>query len=140
MRAPTKPILLDTCAMIFIAQGEAIAAGAQEALARALDSGDLLVSPISAWEIGLLVARQRIALPLEPAVWFQTFADQPGVRLAQMPPPVLISSSFLPGTPPSDPADRIIAATARSHGYRLMTRDAKLLAYAEAGNLDALAC
>jgi PIN domain nuclease of toxin-antitoxin system len=132
--------LLDTCAVIFIAEGQSMSPGAKEALARAMDAADLLVSPISAWEIGLLVARERIALPVDPLIWFQTFVDRPGVALAQMPPTVLMASSFLPGTPPSDPADRIVAATARSLGLRVMTRDRKLLDYAEAGNLDAVAC
>jgi PIN domain nuclease of toxin-antitoxin system len=46
----------------------------------------------------------------------------------------------LPGAPPRDPADRIIAATAREHGYTVMTRDATLLAYAREGYLSAVEC
>jgi PIN domain nuclease of toxin-antitoxin system len=57
-----------------------------------------------------------------------------------MPPELLLLSSFLPGSPPTDPADRIIAATAREYGYTLMTRDSRLLAYAEEGHIRALAC
>jgi PIN domain nuclease of toxin-antitoxin system len=53
---------------------------------------------------------------------------------------ILIASSFLPGTPPRDPADRIIAATAREHGYQLVTRDGLLLDYAAEGHIQALAC
>lgn len=57
-----------------------------------------------------------------------------------MPPSLLIASTQLPGLPPNDPADRIIAATAREAGLRVMTRDGKLLAYGEAGNLDTIVC
>jgi len=46
----------------------------------------------------------------------------------------------LPGAPPADPADRIIAATARLHGYRVITRDGKLLSYAAQGHILATAC
>jgi PIN domain nuclease of toxin-antitoxin system len=53
---------------------------------------------------------------------------------------VLLDSSFLPGTFHGDPADRIIAATAREHGFTVMTRDRLLLAYAAEGHLAALAC
>jgi PIN domain nuclease of toxin-antitoxin system len=60
--------------------------------------------------------------------------------LTELTPEVLISSSYLPGSPPRDPADRIIAATARVQGYRLVTRDRLLLDYAEAGHVEALAC
>jgi PIN domain nuclease of toxin-antitoxin system len=98
------------------------------------------VSPITAWEIGLLAARGRISLAISPEKWFRRFLEAPGVRLADMPPDVLIASSFLPGAPPNDPADRIIAATAREFDYRVVTRDRQLLAYAEAGYCRALVC
>jgi len=42
--------------------------------------------------------------------------------------------------PPSDPADQIIAATARLYGFRLITRDGKLLDYAEQGHILATKC
>jgi PIN domain nuclease of toxin-antitoxin system len=60
--------------------------------------------------------------------------------LADMPPDVLIASSFLPGVPPRDPADRIIAATARDLGATLITRDRALLAYGGQGHLNVVAC
>lgn len=87
----------------------------------------------------MLVARGRIALPLPPPSWFEGLV-QAGVRWAPLTPQVLIDASFLPGRIHGDPADRILAATARAFGYRLMTRDRALLAYAEAGHLQALAC
>jgi PIN domain nuclease of toxin-antitoxin system len=62
------------------------------------------------------------------------------MQLADMSPDLLISSSFLPGAPPRDPADRIIAATAREYGYVLVTRDRLLLEYAEQGHIQALVC
>ena len=57
-----------------------------------------------------------------------------------MSPAILIASSFLPGEPPRDPADRIIAATARAFGQTLITRDGELLPYAKAGYLAAINC
>ena len=63
-----------------------------------------------------------------------------GVELASMGPGILVASSFLPRPAPRDPADRILAATARILNYRLMTRDKGLLEFAAAGHLDAIAC
>jgi len=60
--------------------------------------------------------------------------------MARLSAEILLDSSFLPGAPPRDPADRIIAATAREHGYTVMTRDATLLAYAREGYLSAVEC
>jgi PIN domain nuclease of toxin-antitoxin system len=95
---------------------------------------------ISSWEIGLLVARGRLSLSMDPLAWFDRLLDIPGMRLADISPRILVGSSFLPGRPPNDPMDRIILATAREGGYRLVTRDQHLLAYAGQGHIMALAC
>jgi PIN domain nuclease of toxin-antitoxin system len=57
-----------------------------------------------------------------------------------MSPELLIAASFLPGKPPRDPADRIIAATARDLGATLITRDRVLLDYGAQGHLSVVAC
>ncbi len=72
--------------------------------------------------------------------WFEHVLGLPNVRLADLPPRVLLESSLLPGSPPRDPADRIIAATAREFGFTVMTRDKGLIDYAKQGHLSAIAC
>jgi len=135
------PLLLDTCAAIWISEEQPLAGEARTAIERSHRTGVLIhVSPITAWEIGLLVSRGKVTSPMSPQRWFERLLEAPGVRLADMSPDVLIASSFLPGAPPRDPADRILAATAREYGYRLMTRDTPLLTYARQGHLQALAC
>jgi PIN domain nuclease of toxin-antitoxin system len=135
------PLLLDTCAIIWVANDEPIAKEAQEAITAALlADAPVYVSPISAWEVGMLAARRRISLRMSPDKWFDRLLGAPGLRLAELPPSILIASSFLPGDTPTDPADRIIAATARECDLRVVTRDRRLLAYAESGYCRALAC
>jgi PIN domain nuclease of toxin-antitoxin system len=73
-------------------------------------------------------------------VWFDALLAMPGIRLANLTPKVLVDSTALPGTPPSDPADQIIAASARLYGFRLITRDSKLLDYARQGHILATKC
>jgi PIN domain nuclease of toxin-antitoxin system len=134
-------LLLDTHAVYWIANGEPIDPEAADVLQKANDEGwPVSVSPITAWEIGMLVARKRISLAISPFDWFNRLLDLGGVTLAPMSPSILIASSFLPGDPPRDPADRIIAATARESDYRLITRDRALLDYAQIGHLRALRC
>lgn len=87
----------------------------------------------------MLVAKGRLNLALPPLRWFETILEL-GVDLATMSPDILISSSQLPGPALRDPSDRIIAATARANGYRLMTRDKPLLEFAASGQLSAIAC
>jgi PIN domain nuclease of toxin-antitoxin system len=135
------PLLLDTCAAIWLAHGDALASPAVAALRAASRTGAATyLSAISAWEVGMLVARGRLQLFTTPQRWFQALLEAPNVRLAALSPDLLIASSFLPGEPPRDPADRIIAATAREYGGTVVTRDQGLLRYGEQGHISVLAC
>ena len=118
-----------------------MSAGSRAAIraARAANLG-VYVSPFTAWEIGTLAAKGRVQLTLSAEIWFETLLALPGVRLAALTPKILLASTSLPGTPPSDPADRIIAATARVHGHVVITRDRKLLAYGQEGHIRVKAC
>ena len=77
---------------------------------------------------------------MTPQRWFESLIENPNVRLAEMGPRLLIAASFLPGRPPRDPADRILAATARDIGATLITRDRALLAYGAQGHISTMAC
>ena len=133
--------LLDTCAAIWIMNGDPLRDPAATELPQALEhNGRLVISPITAWEIATLVAKKRILLTLRPEVWFSKLCDLPGVTLVDMPPSVLIASTSLPGKTPADPADRILIATAREFDYTLVTRDRLLLKYASSGYVRAMAC
>jgi PIN domain nuclease of toxin-antitoxin system len=134
-------LLLDTCAAIWLTNADPISDEASDALQQSRDSGEpVYVSPITAWEMGLLAARGRVSLLMTPQRWFERLLEAPGLRLTEMTPNVLIASSFLPGKLPGDPADRIIAATAREYGYKLVTRDRPLLEYAKQGHIQAIPC
>ena len=118
-----------------------MAPAAVETLQAATEGGEITyVSPITAWEVGMLTSRGRLQLLIRPERWFSNLFEVPGVRLAEMSPDVLIASSFLPGKPPKDPTDRIIAATARELGATLITRDRALLDYGAQGHVAVLEC
>jgi PIN domain nuclease of toxin-antitoxin system len=136
-----RPLLLDTCAVIWLAEGEKLARSAADLLHAADDAGEVTyISPISAWEVGQLASRGRIQLLITPQRWFARLFEARGVQLAEMSPDLLIASSFLPGKPPRDPADRIIAATARDLGATLITRDRALVGYGTQGHLSVVEC
>jgi PIN domain nuclease of toxin-antitoxin system len=135
-----RPVLLDTCAAIWLMNGDPLSPESRTAISSAQAAGAVYVSPISAWEIGTLTARGRLVLKMSATAWFNAVTRLPGVILAPMPPDLLIDSTMLPGTPPRDPADRIIAATARHLGLVIITRDSELLPYAQARHIDAIAC
>jgi len=137
----SPPLLLDTHAAIWVTEDQPLAEGAVKAIDAAYRAGSTVyVSAITAWEVGLLVSRNRVSLVARPERWFQRLLAIPGVRLADLSPDIVIASSFLPGAPPRDPADRIILATARDLGATLITRDRMLLKYGEDGQVNTIAC
>jgi PIN domain nuclease of toxin-antitoxin system len=137
---PSPAVLLDTCAAIWLANGDPMSSQSRTAIAEAQADAGVFVSPITAWEVATLVARNRLLMTLAPEFWFDRLIDLPGIRLAPMPPRLLIASAFLPGRPPRDPADRIIAATARAHDLAIVTRDSELIPYGQAGYVVTIAC
>jgi|SRR5689334_24416864 len=135
-----SPLLLDTNAAIWLSRDE-LKASASERLDEAARTGiATYVSPITAWEVGQLVSRNRLSLGATPQRWFVRILAMTNVHLTELSPDILIAASFLPGLPPRDPADRILLATARDIGATLVTRDREILAYGETGNVSVMAC
>lgn len=136
-------ILLDTCALIWLANGDALHDTAKAGIIAAARSNDLLISTVSAWEIGML-SKSKAGRTLEflpdPKTWFARVMARPGVTLAALTPPIAISASSLPDPLHGDPADRLLIATARDLGVPIVTRDAKILDYARLGHVQAILC
>lgn len=136
-----RPILLDTCAALWIMDESKMSQPAMEAVDLASAQGEnIYVSPITAWEIGMLAAKGRFKSTYTPQRWLQRLLSLPGIALSEMPAEMLLESWYLPDAPLRDPWDRIIAATAREYGFTVMTRDRALLDYAREGHLSALEC
>ena len=137
----TRPdFLLDTCAMLFLANDSPMDAEARWEISEAAYDGRLYLSPMSAWEIGMGVAKGRISLPLAPLDFVERFIDRMQAKLSPLTSAILISSSNLPGRVHGDPMDRILIATARALDMVLVTSDRPILAYAKSGQLRIQPC
>jgi PIN domain nuclease of toxin-antitoxin system len=135
------PILLDTCAAMWILEDLPMKASALTALSVAKQRSEpIFVSPITGWEVGLLAMKNRFRSRYAPLRWLELLLAMPDVRLSEMPPHVLLLSCLLPGKPPREPSDRIVAATAREYGFTVMTRDRELLDFAKQGHIAAEPC
>jgi PIN domain nuclease of toxin-antitoxin system len=136
-----QPLLWDTCAAIWIYEKAKLAKAAIDLMGAAHREGvPSYISPITAWEVGMLTARSRLQLLIRPERWFANLFEVPGVQLADLSPNILIASSYLPGKPPNDPTDRILLATARELGATLITRDRALIRYGEQGHVAVVEC
>lgn len=134
------PLLLDTCAMIYVANDSPIEAEAERRISEAAFAGRLYVCPMSAWELGIGVAKGRLFLPLPPLDFFKRFLTRLEAQLSSLTADILVSSSNLPGDTHKDPVDRILMASARMLDMVLVTRDRPILAYGDRGHLRTLAC
>jgi PIN domain nuclease of toxin-antitoxin system len=114
-------ILLDTHAAIWLALSpERLSHSARGAIQVNAPSG-LGLSAQSLYEVAWLIVRRRI-LPNEP---LDTFIHSLQSRFTVYPltPAIATTAAQLPATFPSDPFDRIIAATAIVEGLPLVTAD-----------------
>ncbi|MFN3512243.1 MAG: type II toxin-antitoxin system VapC family toxin [Phenylobacterium sp.] len=138
-------VLLDTCAAIWLANGDPLAPGVNAVLMHAALANGVFVSPVSAWEIGLL-SRPRNGGPPQlqflpdAKTWFARLMAAPGVREAPFTAAAAIDSAHLPGELHGDPADRLLIATARHMGAPIVTRDQKIIAYGQAGHVAVIPC
>ncbi len=131
--------LLDTHVLVWLLAGSArLGVQARAFIQQAAQDNALLVSAITPWEIAMLVSKGRLALDRDVGEWVAAALALPGIRLAPLSPEVAVASTRLPGAMHADPADRILAATARHVDAVLVTEDQRLLDYGAAGHLRTL--
>lgn len=129
-------LVLDTHIWVWLMEGSAdLKPSVRKRIEGCARRGELLVSTISAWEVGMLEAKGRITFDQDCAAWIQDALSAPGIRLVPLEPDIAVASTRLPGDFHGDPADRIIVATARSRACPLVTADTAMLAYAKSGHL-----
>jgi PIN domain nuclease of toxin-antitoxin system len=133
-------ILLDTCALLWLASGDPLSKESLAAINQARHSDVLFLSPISAWEIGLLTKRGEVGFGISAEAFISRAFCRPGIQVAALTPEIAVRASYLPGSFHSDPADRLLIATAILMGFTLVTRDREILRYAAKGHVSALRC
>ncbi|MBM7332388.1 PIN domain-containing protein [Alloalcanivorax marinus] len=125
-------IVLDTHVLVWwVNGGDELSTDARGEIEReqAVDDGLILVSSISAWEIAMLVSRDRLTLTMNIDDWLETVGQIPAVRFVPVDNDVGVESTRLPGEFHKDPADRLIVALARHLNSALVTADEKIRAY-----------
>lgn len=90
-------------------------------------SDSIGVAAISAWEVAMLALGERLALDREIGRWVRQALAQPGIVALPLMPSVAVAAALLEAEGfTGDPADRLIYATARDAGARLVTKDSRL--------------
>jgi PIN domain nuclease of toxin-antitoxin system len=116
-------IVLDTHAWLWlVSDPEQLGSAGRRAIARDRSRG---IAAITCWEVAMLVARGRIELDRDPVTWMDDALAAEDVELLPLTPAVAVASTQL-GSFHGDPADRLIVATALTHGAVLITKDERI--------------
>lgn len=124
-------IILDTHALIWFASDPAkLSKVALKAIETEIQAKTpIFISSISIWEICQLVQKKRIdfSIPLDQLI--DTLNQTKEYKFISIDNKIAYESCVLPGQFHADPADRIIVATARVLGAKLVTKDQKIRRY-----------
>jgi PIN domain nuclease of toxin-antitoxin system len=122
------PVLLDTHALIWwVDTPKRLSAAQRRAIEKASKAGQVWVSEITFWEVASLVERGRLRLGLAIDDWLERATAEPLVRRCGISPAIAKELASLTATRDWDPADRILVATARLLGAKLVTGDSRIV-------------
>lgn len=130
-------MLLDTHALYWLVSGdEALSEEALLAIGKSQETGTLLVSPISAWELSIATQKPRAATRPHlgdepPGRWFRKAVRAASARVITIQQSIACEAAEVASTTGhKDPGDCFLIATARARRVPLVTRDAFILAMA----------
>lgn len=122
-------VLLDTCTLLWLTGDQAkLSDVAREAILA--NAGGVCVSAISAWEITLKVSAGKLLIPLPPQEWYPAVLQHHGLLEIPVSGAIAIASALLPRIH-TDPADRLLIATAIQEQIPLLTPDGHISAYGQ---------
>ncbi|MDA0987729.1 MAG: type II toxin-antitoxin system VapC family toxin [Chloroflexi bacterium] len=107
----------------------------KRAIQVASEEGQIYVSSISVWEVAHLVKRGRLELTMDVDDWLRHGEALPEIHFVPVSHNIALKSVHLPDFPSTDPADRIVVATALALGAPLVTMDEHMQAYGQVATI-----
>ena len=121
-----RRILCDTCALIWLATGDAKLSRRARTIIR--DAELLCFSSISIWEIARKVKAGELEIPVSPTLFADMLVKQYGMKELLLDNAIMLRSSALPEIH-KEPADRFIIATALLNDCVVVTGDHRFPEY-----------
>lgn len=114
--------LLDTHVLLWLArEPEKLSSRAASAIRAAHQSGGLGIADITLWEIAWLAAHGRLTFTGTLDAFMEAIASK--TTVFPISPKAAALANQFPASYSSDPADRLIGATALAEGLALVTKD-----------------
>ena len=133
-------LVLDTCALVALVEGEPMRSSALAAIETAQDAQELFVSSFVALEVAQKMAAGKLVLAKAGArTWFGHAVRSFGLTEVRMSANMALAAYELPEPFHKDPADRLIVAMARLLKAPVVTIDRRILAYGRQGHVEVLA-
>jgi PIN domain nuclease of toxin-antitoxin system len=101
------------------------------------DAAELLISPMTFWEVAMLVDKQRISLDRPTTSWSHDVLAEARISLAPLTAQIAVTAGEL-NPFPGDPVDRILTATAIEIGVPILTKDTRIRSHARGSALRAV--
>jgi PIN domain nuclease of toxin-antitoxin system len=123
-------IVLDTHVWIWwVSDPGVVSTAARRLIARSIKNESIHISCISAWEVAMLADRGRLQLTMPVEDWVAKSEALSFFNFVPVTNSIALKSVGLQTPFHTDPADRIIVATAIALGATLVTKDQKILGY-----------
>ena len=106
-----------------------VSAGARRLMEESIKEQSVHISCISSLEVAMLVDRGRLQLTMPVEDWVEKSESLPFFNFVPVTNSIALKSVRLPTPFHSDPADRIIVATAIAIGATVVTKDHRILGY-----------
>ena len=119
-------VLCDTCALIWLATGDARLSRMARTVIR--DAELLCFSSISIWEIARKVKSGELEIPVSPTIFADMLVNQYGMKELTLDNAIMLRASALPEIH-KDPADRFIIASALLNDCVVVTGDRRFPEY-----------
>ena len=121
-------LLLDThIALWWLEGGDRLTAEQRRAATAAeRDNEKLHIADVTLWEIAMLADRGRITISEGLPVLLEELESNARLEVLPITGAIALDAARLGSSFPNDPADRLIAATARVHGHTLVTADRRV--------------